>query len=253
MDRAAKQDTQDEVMCIACVIFKPTPYKQFVRPWNRMLKAWGAKAFHAKDFYPGGGEFKRNTRERELLFEEDSKRIPELIARTISRIMVVSFRPAEFLQVASEKWKEVVGVNLHSQAVQICLLINGDWLQETKNTNESFAYFMESGDEDEAEVLRSVAVMRQHQKTAKHIRVGSFTVANKGKARGLEAADCVAWHWNKYYMDSERKDRTRSPRKDWLALANATIGKSKVIFATGDDLRYLFSLFPPEKLEREVI
>ena len=242
MDRAAKRDAKDEVMCVACVMFKPTAYKQFVRSWNRMLKAWGAKAFHARDFYPGAREFKRDTPKRQQLYEEDSRRIPQMIAKCISRILVISFRPSEFLQVAPGKWKEVVGTSLHSQAAQICLLSNGDWLKEKRLPHESFAYFMESGDEDEAEVLRSVAIMRKHEKTAQHIKVASFTSVDKGQARGLEAADCVAWHWNKYYMDSERTGSVRRPRKDFLFIAETARGRCDCIFATGEDLKILFSL-----------
>jgi hypothetical protein len=241
LDRAAKRDAQDEVMCVAAVVFKPAAYKKFVRPWNRMLKAWGAGAFHAKEFYPGSGVFKRDTPEKQLRYEEDSKRIPEMIARAVSRILIVSFRPAEFMAVAPPEWKDF-GSNFHSLAVQTCLLSNGDWLKEKGSSHESFAYCMESGDEGEAEVLRAVAGMRAHEKTAKHLGIVSFSTVDKGLAKGLEAADCVAWHWNKYYMDSERAERVRPPRKDFLFLTNAARGKCQCIFATGDDLKYLFSL-----------
>lgn len=241
MDLAAKRDATDEVMCVASVIFKPTAYKQFVRPWNRMLKAWGADAFHAKEFYPGGGVFKRDTPEKKILYDEDSRTIPAMIAKTILRILIISFRPAEFMAAAPTEWK-AFGGNLHSLAVQACLLSNGDWLKDKKRSHESFAYFMESGDEGESEVMRAIEGMRAHEKTAKHIRVASFTTVDKGQARGLEAADCVAWHWNKYYMDSERADRVRRPRKDFLFLTEAAKGKCQCIFATGDDLKYLFSL-----------
>jgi hypothetical protein len=245
MDRGAKRDAADEVMCVACVIFKPTAYKQFVRPWNRMLKAWGAKEFHATDFYPGAKEFKRNTPERQALFEKDSRLIPQMIAKAVTQILIVSFRPSELMAVAPARWKEKVGTNAHSHAAQICLLSNGDWLKETKRRHESFAYFMESGDEDQAEVLSDVEGMRAHKNTAKHIKVASFSTVNKGMARGLEAADCVAWHWNKYYMDSDRAAKKRRPRKDFLSLVDATRGRWKYIFATGDDLKYIFSLFAP--------
>lgn len=80
---------------------------------------------------------------------------------------------------------------------------------------------MESGDKGEAEVLRAVAGLRTHEKTAKHIRVASFTTVNKGLAKGFEAADCVAWHWNKYYMDSERAGASRLPHKDFRFLAES--------------------------------
>lgn len=245
MDRAAKRDAYDEVMCVACVIFKPTAYKQFVRPWNRMLKAWGAKEFHATDFYPGAGEFKRDTPARQALFEEDSRRIPQMIAKAVTQILIVSFRPMEFMEVAPANWKEKFGTNAHSHATQICLLYNGDWLKETKHRHECFAYFMESGDENQAEVLSAVEGMRAHANTARHIKAASFTTVDKGLARGLEAADCVAWHWNKYYMDSERAEKIRPPRKDFISLVDATRGKSKYIFATGDDLKYIFSLCAP--------
>ena len=101
---------------------------------------------------------------------------------------------------------------------------------------------MESGDKGEAEVLRAVAGLRTHEKTAKHIRVASFTTVNKGLAKGFEAADCVAWHWNKYYMDSERAGASRLPHKDFRFLAESAKSKYQCIFATGDGLRYLFSL-----------
>jgi hypothetical protein len=164
-----------------------------------------------------------------------------MIAKAILRILIVSFRPSEFLAAAPLEWK-AFGDNLHSLAVQACLLNNGDWLKEKKRSNESFAYFMESGDEGEAEVLRAVQGMRTHEKTSKHIKVASFTTVNKGLARGLEAADCVAWHWNKHYMDSERAGSARRPRKDFKFLAEAARGKCQCIFATGDDLKYFFSL-----------
>ncbi len=145
LDRAAKRDPKDEVVCVASVIFKPTAYKQFVGSWNRMLKAWGADAFHAKEFYPGSGVFKRNTPGKQHRYKEDSRRIPELIAKAVSRILIVSFRPAEFMAAASAEWKENFGTNLHSLAVQACLLSNGDWLKEKRRSHESFACFVESG------------------------------------------------------------------------------------------------------------
>jgi hypothetical protein len=245
MDRAAKRGSKDEVMCVACAIFKPVAYGQFVRDWNRILKAWGAKQFHAKEFFPGTGEFERDTPERRQLFEDHSRRIPQIISQSIARIVVISFRPQEFLAMASPQWKKQIGTSLHSQAIQACLLINGDWLKTDKIDDESFAYFMESGDEDEAEVLRAVQGMRAHESTSRHIRVSSFTSVDKGQARELEVADYVAWQWNKYYIESDSwTDRSRWPRKDFLSLIDgAARNKCKLLFLSGDDLKYFFDLF----------
>lgn len=46
-------------------------------------EAWGANAFHAKEFYPGSGVFKRDTPQKQLRFEDDSRRIPEMSSKAI--------------------------------------------------------------------------------------------------------------------------------------------------------------------------
>src|SRR6266850_2972718 len=212
LDLGAKKDVADSVMCVAAVIFKVTPYKQFIRPWNRMLGAWGASAFHATDFYNGAEEFKRDTPRREHLFAVDSKRIPRMVGENVERISIVSYRPEEFNQVASPEWKEKFGTSVHSQAMQLCLIANGWWRKE-KCPSESFAYFMETGDTDEGEVLKSVERMRHDTQTGTGSVIGvkSFTPLDKGMARGLEAADFVAWQWNKYYMDKIRTGKELNP------------------------------------------
>lgn len=112
---------------------------------------------------------------------------------------------------------------------------------------------METGDSDEGEVLKTVDGMRQDKETgtATVIKVGSFTPVRKGMERGLEAADLVAWHWNKHYMDRMRIGKELNPRKDFAALvAAASSEKVDYIFASGADLKYFFSLVPPEALKK---
>lgn len=247
LDRGAKKDMTDGVMCMSSVIFKPTPYKQFFRPWNRMLKAWDAFAFHATDFYNGAEEFKRDTPYRKRLFEEDCKRIPKMIGHHVERISLISFRPDEFDRVVPPEWKEKFGASVHSHAVQLSLIANGWWRQD-KCPSESFAYFMETGDTDEGMVLQHVEAMRSDIKsgTSAVIGVKSFTSADKGTARGLEAADFAAWHWNKYYMDKIRAGVKDKPRKDFEAFVNAAEGKIEYMFLTEADLKYFFSLASPK-------
>lgn len=250
LDLGAKKDSSDGVMCVASVIFKPTPYKQFVRAWNPMVNAWGAKALHATDFYNGGEEFKRDTAAKKELFEQQCRIIPNLIGHKARRILLVSFRPDEYLRVAPQQWKDFFGTSVHSIAVQLALISNGYWRQ-SRGPLERFAYFMESGDPGDAEIARTVAKMRNDTitGTSQHIRVGSFTTIEKGRARGLEAADFSAWHWNKHYMDKLRKGQEMNPRKDFEALVNSANGKLTSLFATGEKLALLFSL-SRERLEK---
>jgi hypothetical protein len=97
LDLGRKHDKSDDVMCVASVAFRPTKYKQFIRAWNPMLKAWGADEFHATDFYCGYGQFQRQTKEKQALFDEDCRRIPAMIANRIA-ICTNGFFPARRVQ-----------------------------------------------------------------------------------------------------------------------------------------------------------
>lgn len=244
LDLGAKSDEDDAVMSVAVVVYKRTPYKNFVKPWEKMLKPWGVEAFHSTDFYCGAQGFERDTPERKKLFENDCMRIPAMVGKHAHRILIVSFRPREFESEAPAMWKEKFGTSIHSQAVQLALIANGWWASVKAQQDDLFAYVMESGDTDEGEILQIVERMRtEHEPTAKMIRVSSFTSALKGTARGLEAADFVSWHWNKYYMDKVRKGDADNPRKDFAAFLMA-YGRLEYIFATGDKLKFLFSRQP---------
>jgi hypothetical protein len=247
LDRGAKADPHDEIVSVGAVVFKPVRYKQFVRPWNRMLRHWEAKAFHATDFYNGAEEFIRNTPERISMYERDSKSIPGMIGSRIAHALHVSFRPKEYLARASDVWKQSFGTSIHSMGVQICLMEMGYWAEE-RFASEKFAYVMESGDEDEYQILETVTNMRRESDTGKLIRVASFTTADKGQARGTEAADFLAWHWNKYYMDKIRQGLEEFPRKDFAAFIKAGENQVYSIFLTGELLDYFFSRVPQSAL-----
>jgi len=240
IDRAGKSDQTDRVACVAATVFKPTPYKQFVRPWERMLRRWNAAAFHATDFYGGGREFKRNTPERQDWFERDAREIPNLIGKNVTRVMAVAFRPDEFIAKAPKEWKENFGTDTHAIAFQLCLVINGWWLQDRKSS-ESFAYVQEAGDESEGKIEEAVRRLQGDCEYARLIRVSSFTTVEKGLARGLEASDFVGWHWNKHYMDRVRKGESL-PRKDFAAFINLTEkqGKVQTAFITENKLDIFF-------------
>lgn len=246
LDRGAKSDADDSIVSVASAIFKPMGYKQFVRPWNRMLRGWGASAFHATDFYNGAGKFKRDTPEKIERHDADSKLLPRIVGENIERILVVATRPNEFLKEAPEKWKNLFGTNVHSIGVQMILIALG-WWAEAQHFSERFAYFRESGDEDDAEVARTAERMRgSDADTARLIRVASFAHVEKGVARGTETADMISWHWNKWYMDKLRKGKPQEPRKDFRALVDFTRGRFKYIFLTGAYLKFFFSLKPRE-------
>src|SRR6266581_879568 len=254
LDRAEKRDPTDCVLCVVATVFKPTPYKQFVRPWERLLKRWDASAFHATDFYNGAGEFKRNTTAREGWFKEDCREIPNIIGQTVERVLAVGFRPDEFIARAPREWKDNFGTDTHAIAAQLCLVLNGRWL-ENKRSTESFAYVQET-DPHDGKVEEAVRRLRHKPEYAKIVRIVSFATVEKGAARGLEASDFVGWHWNKHYMDKVRKGESL-PRKDFAAFINLTEKRDKVqtAFVTGDNLSLFFDTLErtiSEKLQRKL-
>jgi hypothetical protein len=100
------------------------------------------------------------------------------------------------------------------------------------------------GDRDESIVRNIAAGMQKDAPTAKVIRVNSFSIIDKGTERGLEAADLLAWHWNKYYMDKMRVGKSHDPRKDFAALIAASKEQVYTIFLTGENLKFFFSRVP---------
>jgi hypothetical protein len=243
LDRGTKSDETDEIMSVGAIVFKPLRYKKFVRSWNQMLHRWNAPAFHATDFYNGAKNFIRNTPNKQAMFEQDARRIPAIIGSTLVHALHVSFRPAEYMQKASEAWKRSFGTSTHSLGVQVSLMEIGYWAEEFF-PDERFAYVMEAGDEDEAQILETQANMRRDGSTGELIRVASFTSVQKCIARGTEAADFLAWHCNKYYMDKIRVGKENLPRKDFAAFISATENQVFSVLLTGDLLDYFFARVP---------
>jgi hypothetical protein len=237
LDRGEKvaKDKTDDVVCVAAIVFKPVHYKQFIRPWNRMLRGWGASAFHATDFYSGYGEFKRDTPEKEERFQSDSRFIPSLIGKHLYRLEMISFRPSEFARTASQRWKDRFGTELHGIAVQLCMVSLGWWLND-HHASEQFAYIRESGDRGEGDVDDAIRGVRNDPEYSRVVRIHSYRRVAKGAARGTEAADFAAWHWNKHYIDRARLGED-TPRKDFAAFGNAAEEKVSSAFITGDKLK----------------
>jgi hypothetical protein len=250
LDRGVKSDATDSIACVVATVFKPTAYKQFVRPWERMLKRWGASAFHATDFYNGAEEFRRDSPKQKKWFEEDVRKITKIIGENVTHVLCVAFRPDEFVAKAPTEWKENFGTDTHAIAAQLCLLINGLW-PEKKKPSESFAYVQEAGDPGEGKVADAVMRLRNDRSYSAIVRVSSFNTVDKGVARGLEASDFVAWHWNKYYMDQLRKGESK-PRKDYAAfrLLTEKQGKVQSLFITDDKLDDFFKVLEQARSDK---
>jgi hypothetical protein len=224
LDRGARPDSEG-VMCIAAAVFKPNRYKPFVRRWNALLEDLGVPYLHATDFYNRAGIYALVPRTK---MDAARLAIPRLIDTHVYRIVSVSFRQEEFERIAPKLWRERFG-SLNVVAVQVCLDAVGH-LMNTLNQHGRIVYVLETGEEY---ADGPMTVMKPERRA--FTRYHSHTYAVKGAARGLEVADCFAWHWNKFYGETLDKP-IRAVRKDLLAMIERNPEKYKVYLFTGERL-----------------
>jgi hypothetical protein len=105
----------------------------------------------------------------------------------------------------------------------------GHWANR-ENYDGEIAYFFETGDIDTASVEDALRKLYDRPDQRKHTRMASTPIGvDKGKARGLEVADFLAWHWNKYVVESMPPTRVRPMRGDINALMAILKAKGKKI------------------------
>jgi hypothetical protein len=220
LDRGSRTDAQG-VMSVAGALFWPFFYEQFLHVWRPFLDGWNADAFHATDFYPGGGKFKRHTPERKALFNRDSQRLgAELIAPYVKQLFVVAFRADEYQAVAPPEWRARFG-SVHKVAAEMMTQSIGRWANSSDHDGD-IVYFYENGNgPDDEDFERGLQLTWKNHVSRAYGRMAATPIGvDKGKAHGLEVADLLSWHWNKYDAET-RQLRRREPRRDMRALMDA--------------------------------
>lgn len=241
LDKGYKTDSAlESIVSVAATVFHPSDYLHFTHPWNEMLSRWGAPAFHATDFYAGYQHFTRDTPERKEWFDADCRAIPKIIGSHIAHGLVVSFIPSEVRRDAPPEWLSNVTESDHTIAVRLLLVLMGYWAKDVGHAG-GLLYFMERGDDDEAEVIAAAREMETSPVSGQHVQVADFLAIKKGSSRGLEAADFLAWHWNKHWADRMRSGLPL--RKDFQAFVDyGGVDRVATAHITGDKLKMLFSL-----------
>jgi len=117
----------------------------------------------------------------------------------------------------------------------------GHWANESRYGGK-VAYIIEDGDDGD-EMAAALKGVYKNDKQRTHTRMAAPPlVVPKGAARGLEAADLMAWHWNKFYAESVLRTK-REARKDFAAFVDFTRAQRKIdVF-----------LYEGDKLERFLI
>ena len=246
LDRSARPDKADGIMGVAACLFEPTAYERFSQEWGLMVRKWGAPAFHATDFYGGYRKFTRDTAERQRWFEEDKTLIGRLFDRDLLQVIVASFKEQEFLRLISKQWR-AGGVFCH--AIWACAHLIGQWCDQHGYLGE-IEYFLERGSGDEREGPLAFYLIQENPVAKRDTRLSSYSIIEKGRAIGMEAADCFAWHCTK---DLAEIAEGCSPTPDHLdAIIQNNPERYWVQALEGDHLRQYIDLFEQSAITGEV-
>ena len=204
------------------------------------MRPWGAEAFHATDFYNGADVFCRKRpngtpdSDRVARFNADSRRIPVLIGNAIRQCFVISFKEREFESVAPPEWRAHF-VSLNGVAAQIAAVAIGYWADRVK-FGGNIAYIIEAGDDGDE---MDAALRRTFNNPARRAQARMAAhplVIPKGNARGLEASDFLAWHWNKFYVDRVASAEPRKVRNDFAAFVKFRAERVQINLFSGEYL-----------------
>jgi hypothetical protein len=237
VDRGARPDAGG-VMCAVATFFIPPKYKTFCRRWNRMLGTIALPNgdrppyFHAKDFYPGGGIFSGTERSQ---LDKAARVIPSIIDAGVKQVLGISFREEEYDRRVPRDLKESTA-NIYTAALEILFAHVGQWA-DSIGYNGPIAYVFEAGDEGQAFIddMLSELTNGKRQNIARDIRYHSHMFVKKGEGRGVEASDCVAWHWNKYFAETVYVQK-REMRADFEAMTSRHPEKYLMFRYMGDTL-----------------
>ena len=148
LDLAERHDAGG-IVTVAGAVFYPDKFKDFSRSWNKMLRRLGVQSFHATDFYTRGGDFAGIDAS---LLDNASRVIPRLLNQNIAVMSVVAFRREEY-DALPIPWKNRFG-SPYGVAAQLVVGAIGHWANEV-NAHGPFAYFIETGDDEQSDVDRA--------------------------------------------------------------------------------------------------
>jgi hypothetical protein len=200
-------------LIVAGYLFEPESCVTLEREWSAALCGAGVSVFHAKDSAHFLGEFKGMSRE-----ERDSLYVGllGLIKRHVVLGVAVSVPQDVFDRLKPKGWEAKFG-GAYAVCATLCLQAVGRWCREN-SPDERVAYFFEAGHESAAEANRFMQHVVRHPFLAEEYRYNSHTFIPKRDAIPLQAADILAWGWNKELTEGSVRPRKRPTRKSLLSL-----------------------------------
>jgi hypothetical protein len=176
------------VMCVAGYLFTAENALHFDREWGEALKEFGLTHFHAADCAHGREETEALSRAQR---DELMVRLVGIIKRRIELGIAVSVSETDFGRVDAPKWER--GGPYLLAALHVLGGVAA-WIQNSSYAGK-VSYFFESGDKHQG--LTNQAIDMLKAKGSGYLGYYSHTFIGKCDARGLQAADLLAYEWQK--------------------------------------------------------
>ena len=229
--------TDADIMCVAAMLFTVESAEAFENEWSRELDKAGIDYFHAREFFPGVGQFADMDQEERDLF---GRKLISLSRRTAIGGQSVVLSQSEFKTKAPIWWKRALG-SPYSGGLAQCIASVARWVSENR-PDELIAYFFEAGSEWEGEARIRMELTCKDPVQRQAILHHSDTFINKGVdgARPCEAADFFAWQIRKHTVEAGRV-----MRKDFAALMDGQEEDYQLYHLSGRNLAEFFAAAKP--------
>jgi hypothetical protein len=198
------------VLCVGGYIIEKEACERLDDSWLQMLNKFNLPFFRMSACAQGVDPFDKLPMPQRIKAETEAIAI---IRREITLGIAVTVDPKIYEEIIP-KIPELG--DAYSFCAHTCLTAVKSWARES-NYKGDIAYFFESGHKSQSEANQIMQNIFKIPELRQQHRYLSHSFVDKEKVRPVQAADMIAWHWQK---DHKRRDEgvRPDPRKDTRAL-----------------------------------
>jgi hypothetical protein len=198
-------------LSVAGYAFESKQYQNFVTDWSEILHRFKLPYFHMVDCAHQRGIFKGwNAKD----CDDVARRLISIIKIRMTFGVVCSVDESDFSELRDTGWK----LDAYPMAVSWLVGAVVDWADEYKYHGR-IGYVLESGhaQQSQANDMMQRLATRPDFKERSRYYFHTFSLKQTELGIGLQAADILAWEWNKDVIN-ERNGRPRQRRKSLSSL-----------------------------------
>src|ERR1035438_3878625 len=205
------------VMCVAGYLLSAEQALHLDREWAETLTEFGVSCFHMADCAHSVDEFiGLDPRKRKDLLV----RLIGIIKRRVEIGIAVSISETDFGRIDAPKWKR--GGPYSLAALQVLAAVVS-WADRYSYKGK-ISYFFESGHKHQSHTNKAIDMLRARDQEGgvNYLRYHSHTFAGKCDLRPLQAADLLAYEWQKELRRLNMPSNQKTMRQSLQSLLEKT-------------------------------